>query len=136
MKPTAAGVALIHNGRLLLLHRRPNCDAGGCWAYPGGRIEAGETPQQAAVRELREETNLVLAGDQLFPLGITASGFQGFAARVDQAIEPTLNDEHTDWLWAPFDALPSPLHPHLSDQLRIAVDPDGWVADLVKRLRK
>jgi len=50
----------------------------GQWALPGGRIDAGETPEQAALRELREEVNLVL--DDASILGrlddyVTRSGF-------------------------------------------------------------
>jgi 8-oxo-dGTP diphosphatase len=46
-------------GRLLLIRRR-NEPGAGLWSLPGGRIEAGETDQQAVVREVREETSLVV----------------------------------------------------------------------------
>lgn len=51
---------------------------GGQWALPGGRIDSGETPEQAALRELHEEINLVLDESQI--LGrlddfITRSGY-------------------------------------------------------------
>lgn len=133
---TASGVALIHqSGRLLLLRRRPDCVAGGCWAYPGGKIERGETPEQAALRELQEETRLVYRGPML-PLAVTGNGFQGYAALVDQALAPQLNDEHTAFVWAPFGALPQPLHPQLLDPLFIAADPAEAIRRMVARMQR
>ena len=38
----------------------------GSFTFPGGKIESGETPQLAAEREVRQETGLVLDGDQFF----------------------------------------------------------------------
>lgn len=134
-EPTAAGLLLIHDGRLLLLRRRPDCDAGGCWAYPGGKIEAGETPEQAARREVWEETGLRYTGP-LRSLGVAPNGFQGFAAIVDKAPDPTLNEEHTAFQWASFDALPTPLHPHMIDQLLLSVDPLAWVRRVAERLAR
>jgi 8-oxo-dGTP diphosphatase len=46
-------------GRLLLIRRR-NEPGAGLWSLPGGRIEPGESDQQAIVREVREETSLVV----------------------------------------------------------------------------
>ncbi len=64
----------------LILTRRSEQlrDHAGQWALPGGRIEAGETPEQAALRELAEEVNLVLGAQSV--LGrlddyVTRSGF-------------------------------------------------------------
>jgi 8-oxo-dGTP diphosphatase len=48
-----ATVICKRDGRILYV-RKPKAR----WALPGGKIEAGETPEQAAVRELREETGL------------------------------------------------------------------------------
>lgn len=46
-------------GRLLLIKRR-NEPGAGLWSLPGGRIEPGESDRQAVVREVREETSLVV----------------------------------------------------------------------------
>lgn len=55
--PHAASVALIDRDRVLLIQRarRPYF---GMWSLPGGRLEAGETPEEAAMREVREEVGL------------------------------------------------------------------------------
>ena len=49
-------------GRLLLLRRHPEDLGGGLWATPGGRQELGEPPEVTAIREVKEETGLNLAG--------------------------------------------------------------------------
>ena len=49
------------DGRVLL-QRRPKPRAhGGLWEFPGGKIEAGETPVDAAAREINEELGLTIA---------------------------------------------------------------------------
>ncbi|HEX5569245.1 MAG TPA: NUDIX domain-containing protein [Streptomyces sp.] len=56
-----AMVALRHRGRLLMARVRGR----DCWELPGGGIEPGETPRQAAVRELWEETGQAVAPERL-----------------------------------------------------------------------
>ncbi|TDE86698.1 NUDIX hydrolase [Deinococcus sp. S9] len=51
--PGAGGVVLDGAGRVLLVRYRS-----GAWAFPKGHLEAGETPEQTAVREVREETGV------------------------------------------------------------------------------
>jgi 8-oxo-dGTP diphosphatase len=53
--------AIVHDeaGRLLVI-QRANPPAAGRWSIPGGRVEAGESDQQAALREMAEETGLVV----------------------------------------------------------------------------
>ena len=46
---------LVRRGRVLVARRGPAMDLAGCWEFPGGKIEAGETAAMALVRELDEE---------------------------------------------------------------------------------
>lgn len=56
----AVSVAILHEGRFLLV-RRGRAPAKGLYAFPGGRVEAGETREQAVIREALEETGAQLA---------------------------------------------------------------------------
>jgi 8-oxo-dGTP diphosphatase len=67
----AACVVLIDNHSRLLLVKRRVAPKEGMWCLPGGFVEAGETPEQAAVRELQEETGLTGRINTL--IGVTTS---------------------------------------------------------------
>jgi mutator protein MutT len=65
---SAATVVLLRPDRSVFLIRRLRGMAfGGMWAFPGGALEPGETPVDAAVRELQEETGVVVAPESLVP---------------------------------------------------------------------
>lgn len=68
-KLQAAGCYCEHKDRLLLLHRSPNSPQGYTWGIPAGKFEINETPIQAAIRELYEETGLSLKAEDLQPVG-------------------------------------------------------------------
>lgn len=55
----AAGVIVGDDGRVLLGQRAPGTFYPGYWEFPGGKVEAGETPRDALVRELEEELGIV-----------------------------------------------------------------------------
>ncbi|OHV08808.1 NUDIX hydrolase [Kushneria phosphatilytica] len=68
-RPAALSV-VTRDDRVLLVRRRHPPDAG-LWGFPGGRIEWGERIEQAAVRELREETGVAAtAGEVLTALNV------------------------------------------------------------------
>ncbi|MCW2784949.1 MAG: (deoxy)nucleoside triphosphate pyrophosphohydrolase [Marmoricola sp.] len=56
---TVVGVAILDQGRVLAARRASGPDAGG-WEFPGGKVELGESPEQAAVREIGEELGCVV----------------------------------------------------------------------------
>lgn len=109
--PQAAGVILIRaNGDALWLKRRDDAEWGaGTWAWPGGKIDMGEKPQDAAIRELYEETGINY-GAPISPVGII-DGFVAFSAVSIAALEVTLNDEHVEYAWRPLSDPPQPVFP-------------------------
>jgi mutator protein MutT len=99
--PNAASVALIDRDKVLLIQRarKPYF---GMWSLPGGRLEPGETPEQAAEREILEEVGLsvwrlhpirrMLLGEGRFVLQVYATeAFEG---------EIVASDEVSAWRWA------------------------------------
>lgn len=98
----------------MLLVRRARSPAKGFYSLPGGRVEFGESLQQALAREVDEETGLGieiigLAGwREVLPAAPGAGHYliMSFAARWT-AREPVLNDELDDVRWVAPDALAS-----------------------------
>ena len=102
-----------HNGgdwRVLVLQRSPDASRPGSWELVYGKIDAGERPERAAVRELREETGLEVQA--LY--NVTVNSFYlhttqtiqmsiVFAAFVGEDAEVTLSDEHQRFEWLSVD---------------------------------
>lgn len=118
--PTAlrvgVGVVITKNQQVLLLRRR-NVHGAGAWSTPGGHLDFGETPEQCAVREVKEETGL-----DIDAVAFRAITNDVFAAEGRHYItlwmegrytagEPVLAApyEASEIGWFPWDALPQPL---------------------------
>lgn len=56
-----AAILTRSDGRVLLARRRPGLRHAGGWEFPGGKLEAGETPSQGLAREMREEFGIEIA---------------------------------------------------------------------------
>ncbi len=57
-----AGVLIDRSGRVLIAQRPVGKPMAGYWEFPGGKLEAGESPEQALRRELREELGVEMRG--------------------------------------------------------------------------
>ena len=110
-------------GRLLLI-KRGHEPGKGLWSVPGGRIEAGETDAEALVREVREETGLIVTPGLLIGSvrrpggGGTELDIRDYAALISGA-ELAAGDDADDARWVAQEDLASlPLTGGLLDALR------------------
>lgn len=122
-----AGVwAIIHcpsNGTFLFGKRSDTVNKPGVWNFFGGHIDPGETPHQALVRELAEETGIERSSDDLVHFGgVSDTDIQGlgyvealrelhyYLLVVDHEFAPRLNHEHSEFRWFKPDKLPHNLN--------------------------
>jgi 8-oxo-dGTP diphosphatase len=74
-----AAVALIdRDGRVLIAQRPDGKAMAGLWEFPGGKIEAGETPEAALIRELDEELGIDTWASCLAPLSFASHAYPDF----------------------------------------------------------
>ena len=72
-------VALIDTeGRVLLAQRPPGKSLAGLWEFPGGKVEPGETPEAALIRELHEELGIETKSSCLAPLTFASHSYDDF----------------------------------------------------------
>ena len=74
-----AACALIDSdGRVLLAQRPPGKSMAGLWEFPGGKVEAGERPEQSLIRELKEELGIAVKEECLAPLTFASHLYPDF----------------------------------------------------------
>ncbi len=74
----AAAALLDAGGRVLLARRPEGKPMAGLWEFPGGKIEPDETPEQALVRELKEELGIRVARESLEPVTFASHAYPDF----------------------------------------------------------
>ncbi|HXA68916.1 MAG TPA: (deoxy)nucleoside triphosphate pyrophosphohydrolase [Stellaceae bacterium] len=72
-------VALVDaDGRVLLAERPAGKPMAGLWEFPGGKVRAGETPEAALIRELKEELGIDVTASCLAPFTFASHGYEDF----------------------------------------------------------
>jgi 8-oxo-dGTP diphosphatase len=109
-KPGIAAAIVVSEGRVLMVRRRVK-EGELLWQFPAGAIEAGESAEQAAVRETKEETGLTvepnkLLGERVHPktgrsMSYTACTLLGGDAHVADA------DELDEVSWVAYEEIPT-----------------------------
>ncbi|MDG1458738.1 MAG: 8-oxo-dGTP diphosphatase MutT [Pseudoprimorskyibacter sp.] len=126
-----SAVALIdRDGRVLLAQRPEGKSMAGLWEFPGGKIEPGETPEAALVRELHEELGINTWDSCLAPLTFASHSYTDFhllmplyACRKWDGIPQSREGQRLKWVWAkdlndyPMPEADIPLIPILRDWL-------------------
>ena len=74
-----SAVALIDpDGRVLLAQRPEGKSLAGLWEFPGGKVDPGDTPEAALIRELREELGIETKASCLAPLTFASHSYDDF----------------------------------------------------------
>lgn len=118
------------DGRVLIAQRPPGKSLAGLWEFPGGKLEAGERPEQALARELAEEIGITVSEACLAPLAFASHAYPDFhllmplyvcrrwdgtpVPREGQAIAWVRPNRLREYRMPPAD---TPLIPHLIDLL-------------------
>ena len=126
-----SAVALIDvDGRVLLAQRPEGKSMAGLWEFPGGKVEAGETPEVALIRELQEELGIDTWQSCLAPLTFASHSYDDFhllmplfACRKWDGVPQSKENQALKWVTKqdlrsyPMPAADVPLIPILMDWL-------------------
>ncbi|MGO1120003.1 8-oxo-dGTP diphosphatase MutT [Rhodovibrionaceae bacterium A322] len=74
----AAAALIDSDGRVLLAQRPEGKSMAGLWEFPGGKVDPGETPEQALIRELKEELDIDTRDSCLAPLSFASHSYDAF----------------------------------------------------------
>jgi len=126
-----AACALVDADRRVLIAQRPEGkQMAGLWEFPGGKVEAGETPEETLIRELKEELGIVAQAPCLAPLTFASHAYDDFhllmplyICRRYEGIARGLEGQALKWVRTrdlrtyPMPAADEPLVPFLVDLL-------------------
>ena len=126
-----AACALVDADRRVLIAQRPEGKPmAGLWEFPGGKVEAGETPEETLIRELKEELGIVTQVPCLAPLTFASHAYDDFhllmplyICRRYEGIARGLEGQALKWVRTrdlrtyPMPASDEPLVPFLVDLL-------------------
>ena len=123
-----AACALVDaDGRVLIAQRPEGRAMAGLWEFPGGKVEAGEEPEQSLIRELQEELGITVKQECLAPLTFASHSYPDFhllmplyvCRRWEGFVEPR-EKQRLKWVWPnelrnyPMPPADEPLIPHLT----------------------
>jgi len=124
------GVIVVSDGKVLMQKRR-NAHGDGTWCFPGGHLEYGESPEECAARETREEFGVEISGAE--PLAFTNDIFAdegkhyvtlfvqaGLGSGEPRIMEP---DKTTEIGWFAWDEMPRPLFLPIENLLKLGFRP-------------
>jgi 8-oxo-dGTP diphosphatase len=136
------GIMILKGDKVLLGHRHPDPEKAsselhgeGTWTMPGGKIHFGERIQEAAERELKEETGLIPKSMKVVSVGneirndahfVTVGFLCDRFENEPNVMEP---EEITEWKWFPINALPSPIFPPSMKLLQNYIDKEVYKGD-------
>jgi 8-oxo-dGTP diphosphatase len=126
-----AAVALVDaDGRVLIAKRPEGKAMAGLWEFPGGKVEAGERPELALIRELKEELDIDVTEACLAPLTFASHAYEKFhllmplyVCRRWKGMVAALEGQELKWVKPnrlrehPMPPADLPLIPHLIDLL-------------------
>ncbi|MDR2246664.1 MAG: (deoxy)nucleoside triphosphate pyrophosphohydrolase [Treponema sp.] len=104
---SVAGIA-VEDGKVFVARRIPGGDLGGKWEFPGGKVETGESDEEALVREFQEEFSVTVRPGSF----LASASFEHHGkTRVLRAYQVYLESrdfalsEHTEWDWVSPEAI-------------------------------
>ncbi len=118
------------DGRVLIAQRPKGKPLEGLWEFPGGKIDGGERPEDALIRELGEELGIAVKATCLAPLTFASHAYDDFhllmplyVCRKWEGFVQPLDGQRLKWVWPkdlrsyPMPPADAPLIPHLVDLL-------------------
>lgn len=124
------GAVIVREETVFAARRNPERSAGGLWEFPGGKVEPGETPEEALARELDEELSVTVVVGPIVDRSVASMGEKTIELSCYLATlagpEPAVSTDHDamqwiplaeldQWDWAPGDV---PIIPGLPQRIR------------------